>query len=261
MPTVGEILRSEREKKGLTIKDIEKATSIRALYLNAIEEDNYGIVPGEVYLKGFIRNYATYLGLDSQDIMKVYKQSRTPVIPESAPAPAEKNNLAKAADKADSFAKPEEKSTGRSGAVKWIGTGVVIAVLLGGGWWWAEGQSGQNQPPAHPSPVVPAPVRPAAPQTPAGTAPPAQNSAAKPVAISVKYTDACWTLVKADGKEVYEGIPKIGETLTWDAQTNINIQFGNAGAVEVVYNGQPLGKMGGKGEVVSKSFSANAAKQ
>ena len=58
---VGDILRSEREKQGLTIKDIENETSIRALYIDAIEKGNQKALPSEVYVKGFIRNYAEFL--------------------------------------------------------------------------------------------------------------------------------------------------------------------------------------------------------
>lgn len=266
MPTVGEILRSEREKKGLTIKDIEKATSIRALYLSAIEEDNYSVVPGEVYLKGFIRNYANYLGLDGQNIVNIYRQSKTPVT--ETPEPVITDTADKPTDTAKKTIKPsaaEEKRTEQRGPMKWFAAGAIVVVLLGFGWWWAEGRSGQDQAQlTKPSPAAPAPVQQLAPQAPASPAPSSQQPAsqapaAKPVVLSAKYTDSCWTLVKADGKEVYEGIPKVGETLTWEAQTNINVQFGNAGGVEVVYNGQSLGKMGAKGEVLSKSFTANAA--
>ncbi|HWQ60800.1 MAG TPA: helix-turn-helix domain-containing protein, partial [Negativicutes bacterium] len=72
MPTVGEILRAEREKQGLTVKDIEKSTSIRALYIQAIEDGKYDVLPGEVYLKGFMRNYASFLGLDAKNLLEVY---------------------------------------------------------------------------------------------------------------------------------------------------------------------------------------------
>lgn len=264
MPTVGEILRSEREKKGLTIKDIEKATSIRALYLSAIEEDNYSIVPGEVYLKGFIRNYANYLGLDSQKIIDVYRQSKTPVAETLDPIADTADKHADHTNKAGKKDTTEENRNGQTSTIKWGAAVAIVVVLAGFGWWWAEGRSDQNPAQqAKPSPTAPAPVPQPAPQAPGSPAPLQQPTAqmpaaaAKPVVISAKYTDSCWTLVKADGKEVYEGIPKVGETLTWEAQTNINIQFGNAGGVEVVYNGQSLGKMGAKGEVLSKSFAAN----
>ena len=55
---IGDKLRAEREKNNLTVKDVEKGTSIRALYIESIEAGEYAKLPGEVYTKGFIRNSA-----------------------------------------------------------------------------------------------------------------------------------------------------------------------------------------------------------
>ena len=53
---LGDTLREAREKQGLTYKDIEKGTSIRALYIEYIEKGEYDELPGDVYTKGFIRS-------------------------------------------------------------------------------------------------------------------------------------------------------------------------------------------------------------
>ncbi|MEN6411164.1 MAG: RodZ domain-containing protein [Veillonellales bacterium] len=253
MQTVGQALRSEREKKNLTIKDIEAATSIRSLYINAIEEDNYKVIPGEVYLKGFIRNYANYLGLNGEEMVALYRESQAPVEPEPE-VPARK----KVAPKKDT---PVSLRTGGKG--KWAAVGVVAVCLAGIIWWAAGNKIAEPQQPAPEAKSAPAaPVQPlpsAVPQQQATSASD-KSAATKPVAVTAKFTDACWTLVKADGKEIYEGIPKTGETITWQAEKNIALQLGNAGAVDIVYNGQSVGKIGGKGEVVSKTFSANNAK-
>ena len=65
---LGDILRREREKQNLTVKDVEQETSIRALYIEAIENGDYKSLPGEVYAKGFIRNYAGFLKLDNNGV-------------------------------------------------------------------------------------------------------------------------------------------------------------------------------------------------
>ena len=69
----------------MTVKDIEAATHIRALYISAIEDGHYHVLPGEVYLKGFIRNYANLLGLDSVALLTLYKEGLQPPAP--APEP------------------------------------------------------------------------------------------------------------------------------------------------------------------------------
>lgn len=73
MATIGEELRRERHRKGLTIKDAEQVLHIRAAYLEALEEDNYQLIPGSVYVKGFLRNYANFLGLNGQELVNSYK--------------------------------------------------------------------------------------------------------------------------------------------------------------------------------------------
>lgn len=74
MPTIGEILRQERTRRGLSIKDVEQVLHIRAAYLEALEIDKYKEIPGDVYVKGFIRSYASFLGLDGQKLVNSYKQ-------------------------------------------------------------------------------------------------------------------------------------------------------------------------------------------
>lgn len=255
MPTLGEILRSERENKGLSIKDIEKATSIRSLYLNAIEEENYKIIPGEVYLKGFIRNYASYLGLNPQEMINLYRQSKDPIISEQSTI-VEKPKAIETADSSEA-----EISNAQQGKTKWIAIGLAGVALAGAVWWFAGNQSSQPKPQVPTQEVKPGPSLPANPVPQAALPQQPQVAQAKPVTVIAKYTDECWTLVVADGKEVYEGIPKVGETLTWEAQSNISVQLGNAAGVEITYNGQSLGKLGGKGEVLNKAFSANNKKQ
>lgn len=76
MPLVGDILKIEREKQGLSVKDVENGTNIRSLYISAIEESNYDVLPGEVYLKGFLRSYANFLNIDSDYVLQTYKDQK-----------------------------------------------------------------------------------------------------------------------------------------------------------------------------------------
>lgn len=74
MATIGEELRRERTRRGMSIKDAEQVLHIRTAYLEALEEDDYKIIPGDVYVKGFIRNYANFLELDGQKMVNAYKE-------------------------------------------------------------------------------------------------------------------------------------------------------------------------------------------
>jgi hypothetical protein len=63
---VGSSLREARERQGLELIDAEAATKIRAKYLKALEDETFDLLPAQTYVKGFLRSYADYLGLDGQ---------------------------------------------------------------------------------------------------------------------------------------------------------------------------------------------------
>src|SRR5512134_2413189 len=64
-----ERLHAARERKGVDLYRAERDTKIRARYLSALERGDYRELPGAVYTKGFLRNYALYLGLDPDDVL------------------------------------------------------------------------------------------------------------------------------------------------------------------------------------------------
>jgi cytoskeletal protein RodZ len=67
---LGALLRERREAMGVTLAEVEVATRIRQKYLSALESEEWHLLPGEVVGRGFLRNYADYLGLDPQEIME-----------------------------------------------------------------------------------------------------------------------------------------------------------------------------------------------
>jgi cytoskeletal protein RodZ len=73
---LGEKLAKKRISLGLDIKDIEKAIRIRWKYIESIENGRYDNLPPDVYVRGFIRNYAAYLKLDPDKVMKLYERER-----------------------------------------------------------------------------------------------------------------------------------------------------------------------------------------
>ena len=68
MDNIGEILKNTRLDKGLSLEQVEEATSIRKIYLAAIETGDYAKILGDVFTKGIIRTYGNYLGLNGPEI-------------------------------------------------------------------------------------------------------------------------------------------------------------------------------------------------
>lgn len=75
-PSLPERLLAAREHKGVDLYRAERDTKIRARYLQALEHGEYRELPGAVYTKGFLRNYALYLGLDPEDVLRQWKHER-----------------------------------------------------------------------------------------------------------------------------------------------------------------------------------------
>src|SRR3954470_1663271 len=75
---VGTILREARNRRGVELSEVEAATRIRFRYLRAIEDEEWDVLPGGVYTRGFIRTYASFLGLDGDRLVTVYRESVEP---------------------------------------------------------------------------------------------------------------------------------------------------------------------------------------
>ena len=77
MKTVGQILKNARQEKRLTLSGVEKATKIRLAHLVALENDEYEKLPSVASAKGFIKNYAEFLGLSPSSVLAVFRRDFT----------------------------------------------------------------------------------------------------------------------------------------------------------------------------------------
>jgi cytoskeleton protein RodZ len=73
MPSIGETLREARMRQRLDIADVERRTKIRAKYLRALENEEFGMLPGPTFVKTFLRTYAEMLGLDPHVLVEAYR--------------------------------------------------------------------------------------------------------------------------------------------------------------------------------------------
>lgn len=302
---LGDLLRKTREQKNLSIDDIEKGTNIRKLYIKSIEDGDYDKLPGEVFLKGFIKTYGRFLGLDGPKLIEQYKAeknssisnppisseaktetTKTPTEPvastdnttttpdntqqksnEKPNKPVTKNEKpSKPVTKNEKPNKPVTKSvpniddfndskqyleTKNSGKTKKniIIIASIIIVIVAGAIAFLSSQGSNDEPATTNNQPKTEQAQPQQQNTPA----PASVSGSE---VSAVFSQDCWTEVKVDGNTVLSEIVKAGSTLNWKGNNQIEITVGNAGAVDVTFNGQVQGKMGDLGAVVTKSFVA-----
>lgn len=111
---LGDTLKQKRKERNLSLKEVENATSIRMNYLHSIEEGDLNKLISPVYAQGFIRQYATFLGLDSEHIIR-----DNPEI------------FNRQEDQEFSYGIGTLESRGNPGAgVKWVPNAVWIAVFV-----------------------------------------------------------------------------------------------------------------------------------
>ena len=260
---IGDLLRRERERQNLSIKDIEKATSIRALYIDAIEKGEYKTLPGEVYAKGFVRNYANYLKLNANEIVNAFNEEMHPqeeLQDAAGSSSAEEARQEQSAERnREEYRGPkitslesypmEKKSHGVRNALMMAAAVFVVAFA-------ALIAFGGDEEPSTPAPRAKTQTQQGQKQTEAAPKP-----AADGVEMKLSFTDRCWTEVVVDGKTEFEGTAEKGKVLTLKGKDKVRITAGNAGALNYSLNGKDMGAIGQKGEVVEKTFTKeNAAK-
>ena len=72
---IGNTLREARVRRNLTLQQVEEDTKIRVKYVQAMENEDFDIMPGVTYVKGFLRTYSEYLGLDPDVIIDEYRSA------------------------------------------------------------------------------------------------------------------------------------------------------------------------------------------
>ena len=97
---IGSSLREARLRQGLEFPEIEQATKVRVKHLKALEDEQFDLLPAQTYVKGFLRTYAEYLGLDGQ--LYVDEFNSRYAIGEEEPAPIARRSVGRPPSRVDS---------------------------------------------------------------------------------------------------------------------------------------------------------------
>ncbi len=289
MRELGELLRNTREAEGLSVADVQEATKIRARYLEAMEEGRFEALPGEVYVKGFLRSFAEAVGLSGDEVVARYKAERARIETEKAREahPDQGRDVSKKSRIRRHWLMVVALVAIVVVAIVVVVVGVVVwrqghvpagsaGVCSGdqGAADLATGEGAEGSPGEFPSEAQPgeATTLPGAPEAgPRATAPGALIAPVTPARppipaaeeafpagegheLSVAITERCWVRVVADGKVVFERSMLAGEEATWRAERSIRIKVGNASGIDVTYNGVHIGVLGKPGQVVERAF-------
>ena len=228
MASFGDNLRRERELRGVELREMADATKISIRFLQALEQDRVDVLPGGIFPRAFVKQYAKYLGLDADRLVSEFDFAFG-----NEPAPLRKPD-------------PEVYDGGLPRGVL-----VIVVVVLGLAllaWRVAFHRGGAEETVQESAAPVSAPQLPRAddrvypPPTAPTTAPASGN-----LVLALTAQQNCWTEVKADGKVVLNRVLNQGEVQRFEATQEFALSVGNAGGVTFSVNdrpGIPLGKEG-----------------
>jgi len=281
MTYIGETLRSERTRRNLALEQISKDLKISCRMLSAIEEERFDRLPGGVFTRSFVRQYARYLGIDEEEIGSRLEQVLAPLPLGQPPG----QSISPAPEPPIQLPRVEGWETlGGGRPAVWrsplVSLGLVVVAMLacaGVYAWWQRrphtASAQQSDPPAAtltstsrpPAQPVAAPAQPSqsAEQPPDPPAQPSESAVAKhaeaaaatdaaaaaPVRVEMTAAEPVWVEIKSDGRTTFSGILNTNQSRTVDANTNVTLVLGNAGGVSISLNGKPIGSVGAKGQV------------
>lgn len=265
----GTFLRKARERRGMSLQQVAATTKISARVLGALEQNDPSKLPGGIFARAFVRAYAREVGLDPEATVSRFVSE----FPDSASG--DEGPTAAKGDDAESF-ESGRRVTMTVLQLAGISVLIVIAILVylktrpspavpsepppARSDRQAPGpsapQGADAAPPQTAAPVEPGPVSAAAPGTggPMVVPEPGAQSGA-PLSVLIVAIDPCWVSLTTDGREVISRLLEAGERVTFDARTSMTLKAGNAGALQLTWNGRRGLPFGEPGQVVTKTIT------
>jgi transcriptional regulator with XRE-family HTH domain len=263
---LGVWLRRAREARQLTLEDAEEKLRIRRRYLQALEMADYAALPGEIQTRGFLRNYARFLGIPVEEALARYEAEvgGYPLQPQPR-LPKEEARRARG-DRPSPFTPPPSEEEERAGSPARI-PGWVFVLLLGAAalfgtialasFLFLRFSGGGGATPDETPALTAVPTTPnlAVPTEPAEEAPEFVPAVDGTVSVTLDAQAHAWVRVVADGETVYQGVAATDQTIGATASDRILVETGNGGAFRLSVNGDDWGALGGQGAVVRRAWS------
>ena len=289
MGSFGNKLKREREMRGVTLDEISESTKIARRHLEALENEDFGSLPGGVFNKGFVRAYARFIGIDEDQAVADYVAAGN-----EAPPPEDRFPL-------EIHEKPDRQLNPRSSSLPLIASVVALVLVVAGSAMWrakhhstaaalaapsipaqsetlqgngdsadqtstASSQAEADNPDRKGAAVEKrvaatdsretASLEPKAPETDSTPAIPESS-----FVVLIKAKEDAWISVVADGRRVSHGILKADKQRIIRAGKQILLTTGNAGGIDISFNGKPLGVIGNESEARTLIFTPTGATQ
>ena len=286
MPSFGEKLKREREKRAVTLEEISATTKIGTRMLQALEEEKFSQLPGGIFNKGFVRAYARCVGLDEDQAVADYLEASGESAPPRIEAAAESERRA-----------PESSADRSSRDLPWgLFAAVLLLVALVLSIW--SYRKREHRAPSGTSQSAPSALQNTSPSGGPGIASEASAASSNPDRAQVKpaaspngqpktvapektaarqlapASDAAvplqpgeftvviqaredsWVSLTSDGKTILSDMLIAGTQRSIRGRKEVVVRAGNTGAVDFFFNGKKLAPQGDYGEVKTLTFGA-----
>jgi cytoskeleton protein RodZ len=273
-------LKREREQRKITLDEIALSTKIGTRFLTALEEEQFDQLPGGIFNKGFVKAYARHLGINEDQAVADYVSASQTTLPE--PSPEESPELAVMARRV-----PEIDASPVTGLPWGLFAIALLLVAFGLAIWGFYSRDKSARPDPVPATVdvkssTPAPEniaqavpsRAAAPElgnaSAASPTQPAAHETSSPASLSpdaasnpgafliqIKAREEAWVAISADGREIMQDTLSASEQKSIGAREEVVIRTGNAGALDISFNGKKLPSQGAHNQVKTLTFDPN----
>jgi cytoskeleton protein RodZ len=288
LPSFGEKLRLEREKRNITLEQVSVSTKIGLRMLRALEENQFNQLPGGIFNKGFVRAYSRVVGLDEEQTIADYLQASGDAAPPStevvvSPAPTSRSEKpqkerddrrksrpevarrGKGSEAEESAVRIDASSGGMGHQLPWgVFAALLLLVALTLSLWNRYERSSKRQSsssPSEPADHGSAAAVPSAPQgsmtqlTPVSNSPPASDSpSGTQFSLLIKAHDDSWITITSDGKPIPSELMIAGSERTIRGTKQIIVRAGNVGGLDFQLNGERIPIIGESGEVKTVIF-------
>lgn len=217
----GNWLRRERELRQVSLREISDETKISIRYLEALEEDRFDILPGTVFAKGFLRQYARYVGLDGDEVVNSYLSAQSGQ---------------RVDETSGGVHKRRRRGEWLTGTLLASGLLVLLAAVAALAFYAERSADG---PEAAPPPVV-APPRPTAPAGPSRREVEATDVMSAGVKATLDFDGECWVEAVVDGRRTVSELRVQGESLTLEGQETIELTLDAPEVVHMEVGGEPF---------------------
>jgi cytoskeletal protein RodZ len=231
---IGQALRKARQLRGKSIEEAARETRIRAEYLQALEGEEFDALLGDVYVRGSLRSYSTYLGLDPTKVLTIYNRhfgQPQPTLPHVAPAPI----------RSPRSPHPNLPQIVRHHA-SWaflIGVALLVMVVFG-----AAGLLSRSRgAPQSGAPATGASSIPVQPPT---------------VEVAIRALQPVRVTITTDGQVDFKGLLRLEEARTFQGHRFIRVELAEGGVAVLTVNGHQVGKPGKKDVPYANEFTPDS---